>query len=119
MVIHTLTSNTGSSTVQSDGFVGCLRKMRVNGELVDMAAMAETAKDVHAGCVGQCSTEPCLNGGMCIEKYDTVDCQCDDTAFGGAYCSVGKFNRNIVSRQYKVILFLCLLLLVLLEGKGG
>ncbi|XP_030829094.1 contactin-associated protein-like 2 isoform X2 [Strongylocentrotus purpuratus] len=78
----------GSSTVQSDGFVGCLRKMRVNGELVDMAAMAETAKDVHAGCVGQCSTEPCLNGGMCIEKYDTVECQCDDTAFGGSYCSV-------------------------------
>ncbi|XP_041458818.1 neurexin-4-like isoform X2 [Lytechinus variegatus] len=78
----------GSSTVQSDGYVGCMRKMRINGHLVDMATMAETAKDVHEGCVGQCSTEPCLNGGTCMEKYDTVECQCDDTAFGGTYCSV-------------------------------
>ncbi|XP_071489971.1 neurexin-4-like [Diadema antillarum] len=77
----------GSSTVQSDGFVGCMRRLTVNGVIMDMAREAEVAKDVLAGCIGQCSTKPCLNGGECMELYDSVDCQCEETAFDGDYCS--------------------------------
>ncbi|XP_038044067.1 neurexin-4-like [Patiria miniata] len=77
----------GTSTLQSEGFVGCMRNLQINGRFVDMVAASKSARQVETGCSGKCDEEPCLNEGKCIETYDEIECQCDLTAFEGPYCS--------------------------------
>ncbi|XP_022086867.1 neurexin-4-like [Acanthaster planci] len=77
----------GASTLQSEGFVGCMRNLQINGRFIDMVAAGKLARQVEAGCSGKCDENPCLNGGKCIETYDEIECQCDLTAFEGQYCS--------------------------------
>ncbi|GLH10251.1 Neurexin-4, partial [Gryllus bimaculatus] len=82
----------GGATVDyRDGYVGCIRALLLNGELVDLAGHAKRGVyGVTPGCVGKCESNPCLNNGTCHERYDGYMCDCRFTAFKGPICADGE-----------------------------
>ncbi|ROT65425.1 Neurexin-4 [Penaeus vannamei] len=78
----------GATLDYRDGFVGCIRALVLNGELQDLRGRAERGMyGVHAGCVGKCQSNPCLNNGTCHEGYSSYHCDCRWTAFKGPICA--------------------------------
>jgi len=88
-----LTSNlyVGSTKEYTDGFVGCMRALVLNGVPQDL--VREVTKNwwglygVSVGCQGKCARQPCLNGGKCLEGYDSFSCDCRWTPFKGPICA--------------------------------
>ncbi|XP_006816028.1 contactin-associated protein-like 4 [Saccoglossus kowalevskii] len=79
----------GSTDISTDGFVGCMRALVVNGEVMDLAGKAAVTYGVSPGCVGRCDSNPCYNGGSCNEEYSSFECNCTETAFAGPLCATG------------------------------
>ena len=78
----------GAAVSYTDGFVGCLRGLTVNGAAIDLVSYVnEYVYGVSIGCVGKCASNPCLNNGVCIEMYSTFKCDCTFTPFRGPICS--------------------------------
>jgi len=81
----------GTTTEADDGFVGCIRALVLNGVPVDL--VREVTKNpwglygVGVGCNGKCDKNPCLNGGTCLEGYDSFNCDCRWTPFKGPICA--------------------------------
>ncbi len=77
----------GASVNYRDGFVGCIRGLQVNGRIIDLVAIANRGLyGILPGCIGKCSSNPCLNGGICHEMYSKYDCDCTFTPFRGPIC---------------------------------
>ncbi len=77
----------GGSISYNDGFVGCFRGLTINGKIIDLVRLAEqSVYGVSVGCVGKCSSSPCLNNGICIEMYSSYKCDCTFTPFRGPIC---------------------------------
>ena len=70
----------GATSEFADGFVGCIRAFVLNGVPVDL--VHEVTKNawglygVGVGCQGKCTSNPCQNGGVCKEGYDSFTCDC-------------------------------------------
>lgn len=47
---------------------------------------------VGIGCTGKCDSNPCLNNGTCLERYNKYLCDCRYTAFKGPICADGKLE---------------------------
>ncbi|XP_041970280.1 neurexin-4 isoform X2 [Aricia agestis] len=78
----------GAALDRSDGFVGCIRALLLNGRPVDLRDLARRGiYGVAEGCVGKCGSSPCLNNGTCLEGYDSYNCDCRWTAFKGPICA--------------------------------
>ena len=81
----------GAKNDLSDGFIGCMRAVVMNGVAVDL--VGEATKNpwglygVGVGCQGKCSSNPCLNGGVCKEQYSQFACDCRWTPFKGPICA--------------------------------
>jgi len=81
----------GATKEWTDGFVGCMRALVLNGVPVDL--VREVTKNpwglygVHLGCTGKCHINPCKNGGECVEGYDSFKCNCRWTPFKGPICA--------------------------------
>ncbi|CAB4061393.1 Neurexin-4 [Lepeophtheirus salmonis] len=73
------------------GFVGCMRALILNGVSVDLIGEATRNPwglyGIGIGCTGKCNSEPCLNGGECVEGYDHFTCDCRWTPFKGPICA--------------------------------
>lgn len=79
----------GAAVDHRDGFVGCMRGLRVNGVLMDMRGAVRKGQftyGVHEGCVGKCASNPCFNQGTCKEGYSHYTCDCAYTPFRGWMC---------------------------------
>lgn len=78
----------GAALDHKDGFVGCMRALLLNGRPVDLRSYARRGMyGISEGCVGKCSSSPCLNNGTCLEGYDSYSCDCRWTAFKGPICA--------------------------------
>jgi len=81
----------GATKEYTDGYVGCLRALVLNGVVVDL--VGEVSKHpwgmygVGVGCVGKCARHPCKNGGKCLEGYDSFACDCRWTPWKGPICA--------------------------------
>ncbi|XP_064606989.1 uncharacterized protein LOC135471623 [Liolophura sinensis] len=74
------------------GFIGCIKNLRILGKYVDLSK--HVTDGILKGCVGQCDSSPCLNGGRCKEIGTTFFCDCANTGYTGCYC--GKdFSLNV------------------------
>ncbi|XP_070535505.1 contactin-associated protein-like 2 isoform X2 [Ptychodera flava] len=86
----------GTTDLSTDGYVGCMRALMVNGKVMDLAGKAYYTYGVSAGCTGRCDSDPCFNDGICIEEYSGYKCNCTATAFGGPICST-EVGTNLAS----------------------
>lgn len=78
----------GASVDYKEGYVGCLRGFMVNGEPLNLRLRAPPGLyGVSLGCVGKCASNPCLNGGTCLEGYSGYTCDCQWTPFKGPICA--------------------------------
>lgn len=78
----------GASVDYKEGYVGCLRAFMVNGEPLNLRVRAPPGLyGVSLGCVGKCASNPCLNGGTCLEGYSGYTCDCQWTPFKGPICA--------------------------------
>ncbi|XP_071943544.1 neurexin-4-like [Antedon mediterranea] len=85
--LHRSTLFVGSTASQTEGYVGCMRTLRMNGKTMDMVVASRNAYYVVEGCTGHCDAKPCMNGGVCMEMYSTFECDCDKTAYAGKICT--------------------------------
>lgn len=79
----------GAAVDYRDGYVGCMRGLRVNGVLMDMRGQVNrgvVTYGVHEGCIGKCASNPCFNQATCKEGYDRYTCDCAYTPFRGYMC---------------------------------
>uniref|UniRef100_A0A915C1T6 Neurexin-1 n=1 Tax=Parascaris univalens TaxID=6257 RepID=A0A915C1T6_PARUN len=71
------------------GFRGCISSLRIGDEHLDAFVDAEETISVTKGCAGplsRCSPSSCSNGGRCIQKWNSVKCDCSMTTYGGSRC---------------------------------
>ena len=76
-------------------FVGCMRNVMVNGELIDFASPLMSV-DLGPGCLfadTQCDPNPCFNGGRCIGSWTSFACDCKPQ-FAGTTCKEGSYNPH-------------------------
>lgn len=80
-----------------DGFVGCIRGLKIGEHLIDLPEMAEhnlapNTEGVLKNCQMKCDSEPCKNGGICTENFAKQEstCNCEHTSFLGEFCSEEK-----------------------------
>lgn len=82
----------GATIDYRDGFVGCIRALLLNGQLVDLKSYARRGLyGVSSDCQGRCESSPCLNNGTCHERYDGYTCDCRWSAFKGPICADGLY----------------------------
>merc|ERR1712038_1079555 len=87
----------GATKEYTDGYVGCLRALVLNGVAVDLGSQVTkydwrrgewyNVYGVGVGCVGKCARHPCKNGGKCLEGYDSFACDCRWTPWKGPICA--------------------------------
>lgn len=82
----------------SEGFIGCVSGLFINGLMIDMQSTARYKEQngVHVGCGIGCTRPgivPC-NYGKCIEKYSTFTCDCSLSPFDGKYCHKESYAIN-------------------------
>lgn len=81
----------GATIDYRDGFVGCIRALLLNGQLIDLKSYANRGLyGISSDCHGRCDSSPCLNNGTCHERYDGYTCDCRWSAFKGPICADGK-----------------------------
>ena len=39
--------------------------------------------------IDECASNPCLNGGRCVDGYKEFTCDCEDTGYEGETCQKG------------------------------
>ncbi|KAJ1190526.1 hypothetical protein NDU88_007264, partial [Pleurodeles waltl] len=78
----------GGTASRQGGFLGCIRSLRLNGQVLDLEERARVTSGVKPGCQGHCSSygKLCHNGGKCIEKYNGSRCDCTSSAYEGPFC---------------------------------
>ncbi|KAI0211781.1 Neurexin-4 [Lamellibrachia satsuma] len=79
----------GASVDYSDGFVGCIRALMVNGVVQDLRGKVDSGEvtyGVSSGCHPKCDSNPCMNEGICIEWFSHYTCDCAYTPFRGWDC---------------------------------
>ncbi|XP_014671495.1 PREDICTED: neurexin-4-like, partial [Priapulus caudatus] len=78
----------GAKTDRTEGFVGVMRALMVNGEMLDLRGAAERGVyGVLPGDAPKCASAPCMNNGTCLERYSSYACNCTLTPFDGEICT--------------------------------
>ncbi|XP_028304678.1 cadherin EGF LAG seven-pass G-type receptor 1 isoform X4 [Gouania willdenowi] len=73
--------------VRNRDFIGCMRNLSIDNRPVDMASYIAN-NGTTAGCPAKknfCSSDVCQNGGVCVSKWNTYNCDCP-TGYGGKNC---------------------------------
>ncbi|KAB0396529.1 hypothetical protein E2I00_008145 [Balaenoptera physalus] len=85
------------------GFLGCIRSLRMNGVTLDLEERAKVTSGFKSGCSGHCTSygANCENGGKCIEKYHGYSCDCSSTAYDGTFCNKADLPSDEFTK-YKV-----------------
>ncbi|KAG8432120.1 hypothetical protein GDO86_016665 [Hymenochirus boettgeri] len=79
----------GGTLSRQRGFLGCIRALQLNGQMIDLEDRARITPDVRPGCPGHCSTygNLCANGGKCVERQNGYLCDCTNSAYEGPLCT--------------------------------
>ncbi|KAL7060882.1 hypothetical protein AAHC03_010101 [Spirometra sp. Aus1] len=79
----------GTTQAFTDGYVGCLSNLLINGVVQDIRGIVErgeTTYGLRVGCQPRCERNPCLNRGQCNEYYSHYFCECGLTPYRGFIC---------------------------------
>uniref|UniRef100_A0A336MVD4 CSON001872 protein n=1 Tax=Culicoides sonorensis TaxID=179676 RepID=A0A336MVD4_CULSO len=73
--------------IQSQDYVGCISDLQIDQKLVDLNTYVADNGTI-AGCPQKnsaCDSDPCYNGGSCIEGFGVYRCECPE-GFSGNSC---------------------------------
>ncbi|CAG2161702.1 unnamed protein product [Oppiella nova] len=79
-------------------FVGCITQLYIDHQMVDLNSYVANNGSI-SGCAEKhrfCHSQPCLNGGICRERWGSYVCDCVNT-YSGQDCS----HSNEVVKQFK------------------
>ena len=95
----------GNNKHQTRGFNGCLDNLKIDDIPVSMKGKSTITKtmafeNIPFKCkarldnVGICSSQPCLNGGSCLERADTgsYQCTCAGPRYHGPQCQFDRYS---------------------------
>ncbi|XP_075160242.1 axotactin isoform X2 [Haematobia irritans] len=96
------------------GFIGCVRGLKIGAYLVDLAEINERniapiTDGVLPSCQIKCDAEPCKNGGICQENFAKQEskCDCEHTSFLGEFCMEEKgadfSGESTLQRKFELI----------------
>ena len=87
------------SIITTSGFIGCIKDFTVDGTLHSLLGMNAVYRP-EPGCRNDslCSSRPCLNGATCIDRWESVACQCAP-GFEGDFCQI-QLSANFTSSQF-------------------
>ena len=83
----------GATIDEKEGYVGCMRAVSFNGMFFDLKQIViqgvagKPLYGVTLGCIGKCTSNPCLNNGTCHDYYSSYVCDCQWTGFKGRICA--------------------------------
>lgn len=82
------------------GFVGCMRDIRVNSDLLTPSWLADSwnaSANVSGGCnwSSKCEPDPCTGRGTCTDLWTHSACDCT-SPFWGLTCSRGKLYECVL-----------------------
>ena len=88
----------GSVFSGKSSFIGCVKEIDLNGRKNVMVTSAMT-KNVHIDkchLIDRCFSNPCFNGGHCLQCNNTAQCDCLGTDYQGLQCkeAVRKFWKR-------------------------
>ena len=94
----------GNNKHQTRGFNGCLDNLKIDDIPVSMdgkstIAMRVAFEKIEFKCqarlddAGVCSSQPCLNGGTCLEHpgSGSYQCTCSQPRYQGSQCELDRF----------------------------
>ncbi|XP_062614011.1 uncharacterized protein LOC134275752 isoform X2 [Saccostrea cucullata] len=72
----------------SEGFIGCLSSVELNGHTPELRKYASNIDQIITGCraITPCPLDACLHGGICIPGIVDFTCNCQTTAYWGHNC---------------------------------
>ncbi|XP_055850573.1 protocadherin-like wing polarity protein stan isoform X3 [Episyrphus balteatus] len=73
--------------VENQDFVGCISDLRVDDRFIDLNSYVADNGTI-SGCPQKaplCSSDPCFNGGICKEGWNTYTCECPE-GYAGNTC---------------------------------
>uniref|UniRef100_A0A8C5Q8M8 Contactin associated protein family member 5 n=1 Tax=Leptobrachium leishanense TaxID=445787 RepID=A0A8C5Q8M8_9ANUR len=78
----------GGTSSRQRGFIGCVRSLKLNGQILDLEEKAKMTSGVRPGCPGHCSSygSLCHNYGKCVERGNGYSCDCTNSAYEGPSC---------------------------------
>ncbi|XP_075465882.1 contactin-associated protein-like 5 isoform X2 [Ascaphus truei] len=78
----------GGTSSRQKGYLGCIRSLQMNGQMLDLEERAKITPGVRPGCPGHCSSygNLCHNSGKCVEKHNGYSCDCRNSAYEGPSC---------------------------------
>ncbi|XP_063967945.1 axotactin-like isoform X1 [Lytechinus pictus] len=85
---------------------GCIRGLVINGEGFNLQEKAQNEEGISTTCTDNClPSNPCMNGGTCMEKFETFECNCTTTSYTGRTCTedVGATFKNTTVLLYPLI----------------
>ena len=81
-----------------EGFVGCIRNLRVQGQLLDALDLVQT-KAASGLIIDGCNitdycrgNSMCKHGGVCLSEWTGVACDCTSTHYTGHACHFCKYH---------------------------
>ncbi|XP_067630827.1 protocadherin-like wing polarity protein stan [Eurosta solidaginis] len=72
--------------VDNQDFIGCISDLRIDEHYIDLNSYVADNGTI-SGCPQKsplCSSEPCFNGGVCREGWNTYNCECPEGYAGNA-----------------------------------
>ena len=91
------------SAVRGVGYVGCVQDFSLNGERVNLVALARDQEVVGLAefcrqpSTSACLSYPCLHNGACRDGWNRFVCDCTATGYRGSVCRLGKQRRSLRS----------------------
>lgn len=85
-------------TSKRNGFTGCIRSLKTNGQLIDLKSYLNPSMPTVIGaCRPSCTKNLCQNGGKCIEYWGSYECEClNSIAHSGSNCEIN-LNTNSIT----------------------
>ncbi|XP_022097030.1 neurexin-1a-like isoform X2 [Acanthaster planci] len=82
----------------TEGMTGCIADFTFNGDVVFLFDHFEHEEhlQIEAGCVTSCDSNPCQNGGTCVDRWSSYTCSCAHPAHSGPDCSRDN-TKDVVS----------------------